>query len=87
MEFVNYQPTKIIFGENKVDALHKYILPYGKKVFIIGPILCDPLKPLLSRLEKSLINEVSFHTFYKVESNPSINTVDAALTKMLFSLQ
>lgn len=82
MEFVNYQPTKIIFGENKVDALHKYILPYGKKVFIIGPILCDPLKPLLSRLEKSLINEVSFHTFYKVESNPSINTVENALTKM-----
>lgn len=82
MEFVNYQPTKIIFGENKVEALHKYVLPYGKKVFIIGPILCDPLKPLLSRLEKSLINEVSFHTFYEVESNPSINTVEAALTKM-----
>lgn len=82
MEFVNYQPTKIIFGENKVDALHKYVLPYGKKVFIIGPILCDPLKPLLSRLEKSLINEVSFHTFYEVESNPSINTVETALTKM-----
>lgn len=82
MEFVNYQPTKIIFGENKVEALHKYVLPYGKKVFIIGPILCDPLKRLLSRLEKSLINEVSFHTFYEVESNPSINTVEAALTKM-----
>ena len=82
MEFVNYQPTKVIFGENKVDALHKYILPYGKKVFIIGPILCNPLKPLLSRLEKSLINEVSFHAFYEVESNPSINTVENALTKM-----
>ena len=82
MEFVNYQPTKIIFGENKVDSLHKYVLPYGKKVFVIGPILCEPLKPLLSRLEKALINEVSFHTFYEVESNPSTKTVDTALTIM-----
>lgn len=82
MEFVNYQPTKIVFGENKVDSLHEYVLPFGKKVFIIGPILCDPLKPLLSRLEKALINKVSFNTFYEVESNPSINTVEAVLTKM-----
>lgn len=37
MEFVNYQPTKIIFGENKVEALHKYVLPYGKKVFYHRP--------------------------------------------------
>lgn len=82
MEFVNYQPTKIIFGESKVDSLQKYVLPYGKKVFIIGPILCDPLKPLLSRLEKALISEISFHTFYEVESNPSTKTVESALTRM-----
>lgn len=82
MEFVNYQPTKIIFGESKVDSLQKYVLPYGKKVFIIGPILCDHLKPLLSRLEKALISEISFHTFYEVESNPSTKTVESALTRM-----
>ena len=82
MEFINYQPTKIIFGENKIDLLETLILQYGKKAFIIGPILCDAIIPLFSRIENNLSNTVQFETFYKVESNPSINTVDYALTEI-----
>lgn len=79
MEFVNYQPTKIIFGENKIDLLETLILQYGKKAFIIGPIVCDAIIPLFNRIEKSISNKISFKTFYEVESNPSINTVNSAL--------
>lgn len=82
MEFINYQPTKIIFGENKIDLLETLILQYGNKAFIIGPILCDAIIPLFSRIENNLSNTVQFETFYKVESNPSINTVDYALTEI-----
>ena len=82
MEFINYQPTKIIFGENKIDLLETLILQYGKKAFIIGPILCDAIIPLFSRIENNLSNTVQFKTFYKVESNPSIDTVDSALTEI-----
>jgi len=79
MEFVNYQPTKIIFGENKIDLLETLILQYGEKAFIIGPIVCDAIIPLFNRIEKNISNKISFKTFYEVESNPSINTVNSAL--------
>lgn len=55
MEFVNYQPTKIIFGENKIDLLETLILQYGEKAFIIGPIVCDAIIPLFNRIEKKYI--------------------------------
>ena len=62
MEFVNYQPTKIIFGENKIDLLETLILQYGKKAFIIGPIVCDAIIPLFNRIEKNISNKISFKT-------------------------
>ncbi len=74
----NYQPTKIIFGENKIDLLET-LIPISEKAFIIGPIVCDAIIPLFNRIEKNISNKISFKTFYEVESNPSINTVNSAL--------
>ena len=82
MEFINYQPTKIVFGKNKVDSLAQYALEYGQKAFVIGPVLCEAIQPLLARIENILSKKMTFQTFYQVEPNPSIRTVDAVVKMM-----
>jgi alcohol dehydrogenase class IV len=79
--FKNYVPTKLVFGEDSLNELPEYIKKYGRKVLLIGPSINVAIKPMFDRVICIMNNENIDHIdYFKVEPNPSSNTVDEVFT-------
>lgn len=74
--FNYYQPTKIHFGEHRLEELGVICQKYGKRVFLVTTADA-PLQPLYERV-KNLLAAVDIQVvhFDKVEPNPSVEMIE-----------
>ncbi len=76
--FVNYIPTKFIFGKGTLNSLHKEQLPGKKALLVISNGKSSRANGYLERTQNELkIAGVSWTIFDKVEPNPLKSTVMA----------
>lgn len=79
MSFNYYQPTKIVFGANKVEEVGSIAKKYGSKALVVGPVMNSFIEGMFKKVEGLLSDAgVDFVRFYEVEPNPSSDTVDKA---------
>ncbi len=77
MTFKYYQPTEIQFGAGKVNELANIIARYGNNVLLVGPIMNENISKMFDKVEGILKNNnITFTSFYEIESNPSTLTVN-----------
>lgn len=74
--FNYYQPTKIHFGEGRLEELGSIAKKYGMKCFMVTTP-DEPLVPLYNRVKK-ILNEASIDVvhFNEVEPNPSSEMIE-----------
>lgn len=74
--FTYYQPTKIHFGENRLEEVGKIAKKYGSSCFMVSTPDA-PLQPLYERI-KALLNVEGIKVvhFDKVEPNPSATMIE-----------
>ena len=79
--FNYYQPTKIHFGEHRLEELGDICKKYGERVFLVTTADA-PLQPLYERV-KSLLAAVDMQVvhFDKVEPNPSVEMIEFHICK------
>ena len=74
--FNYYQPTKIHFGEHRLEELGAICRKYGKRVFLVTTADA-PLQPLYERVKKLLTAaDMQVVHFDKVEPNPSAEMIE-----------
>ncbi|PXY01116.1 hypothetical protein DF185_10725 [Marinifilum breve] len=83
IEFHYNFPTRIIFGENKIDEISNLITPFGNKVLIICGSKSNQASGTLERLQKLLTSHnISFTVFEGVTTNPTEEIIKSGATKL-----
>lgn len=80
--FTYYQPTKIHFGEKKLNELKDIASPYGTSCFLVTTP-DEPLQPLYERVKKLLLEKgINCIHFDQVKPNPSVELLEAGFEMM-----
>lgn len=80
LNFVLYNPVRIIFGPGEAENIGKYTKEYGTKAMLVTYDVHDFFNELLAKLDKSFKDAgVTVTEFFKVKPNPRLSDIEEAI--------